>query len=185
MIKSSLRSAGMTECLINFKYMVFGQPNPMDGKYCLSWQAGRSINLVLLVLVVASTGRLAPTITLVLLCYRSFWFHPEIAGSVLLLLLLLLLFSPWGQTQAQMFSFGSHSVLPEDFINPAHVRFLGSTKHLSIPAAPLAPPRQALLLTSVWGCCRCPSPGQPAQESTPLCRRDEATARAKFTLWGV
>lgn len=56
MIKSSLRSAGMTECLINFKNVVFGQPNQMDGKYCLSWQAGQSINFVLFVLVVASAG---------------------------------------------------------------------------------------------------------------------------------
>ncbi len=46
MIKSFLRSAGMTECLINFKYGLFGQPNQMDGKYCLSWQAGQSINFV-------------------------------------------------------------------------------------------------------------------------------------------
>lgn len=67
MIKSSLRSVGMTECLINFKYVVFGQPNQMDGKYCLSWQAGQSINFVLFVLVVASTGQLAPIITFVLL----------------------------------------------------------------------------------------------------------------------
>lgn len=72
MIKSSLRSVGMTECLINFKNVVFGQPNQMDGKCCLSWQSGRSINFVLFVLPVASTGRLAPIITFVLLCNRSF-----------------------------------------------------------------------------------------------------------------
>lgn len=40
MINFSLRSAGMAECLINFKYTLFGQPNHMDGKYCLSWQTG-------------------------------------------------------------------------------------------------------------------------------------------------
>lgn len=76
MIKSSLRSAGMTECLINFKYVVFGQPNQMDGKYCLSWQTGRSINFVLFVLVVASTGRLAPIITFVLLLQQKLLISP-------------------------------------------------------------------------------------------------------------
>lgn len=67
MIKSSLGAAGMTECLINCKYVVFAQPNQMDGKYCLSWQVGPSINIMLLVLVVASSGRLSPIITFTLL----------------------------------------------------------------------------------------------------------------------
>lgn len=174
MIKSSLRSAGMTECLINFKYMVFGQPIQMDGKYCLSWQASRSINFVLFVLVVATTGWLAPIITSVLLCNRSFRFHPEIIGSVFL-------FRPQGKQKDKCFFLTSSTW---GFHKSNTCQFPGTTKHLSIPCTP-HPARQALLVTSVWGCCRCPSPGQPAQERTPLRRRDEATARAKLTLWGV
>lgn len=71
MIKSSLGAAGMTECLINCKYVVFAQPNQMDGKYCLSWQVGPSINIMLLVLVVASSARLSPIITFTLLSTLS------------------------------------------------------------------------------------------------------------------
>lgn len=79
MIESSIGFAGMTECLINLKYVLFGQPNQMDGKYCLSWQAGQSINLcAACVGRVASTDQLAPTITFVLLLNRHFLFHPEI-----------------------------------------------------------------------------------------------------------
>lgn len=120
MIKSSLRSAGMTECLINFKYVMFGQPNQMDGKYCLSWQTGRSINFVLFVLVVASTGRLAPIITFVLVCNRSFFFYFILrlqAGSFCSLV-------HGENTRTNIFFWERRSVLPEAFINPAHVRFL-------------------------------------------------------------
>ena len=55
MIKFSLSSAGVTECLINFKHVVFVQPNQTSGKYCLSRQAGQSINRAF-VLVVTSAG---------------------------------------------------------------------------------------------------------------------------------
>lgn len=145
MIKSSLRSAGMTECLINFKYVLFGQPNQMDGKYCLSWQAGPSINFVLFVLVVASAGRLAPIITFVLLRNRSFWFHPDITEPPPLQ-------STGGKHKDKYF----RSVLPEDFINPAHVRFLEPpsifpSQHL------LAPP----LSLSSWPVCEAAAGAPP------------------------
>lgn len=61
------RAARMTECLINSKYMVFSQAIQMDGKYCVSWQVGPSINIMLLVLVAASSARLSPIITSTLL----------------------------------------------------------------------------------------------------------------------
>lgn len=112
MIKSSLKSVGMTECLINYKSTMFGQPNQIDGKYCLSWQAGLSINFVLYVLVVVSW--LAPNITFVLLC---FWFHLQIAGSVLISGLLV-------KQKDNYFLCEHHSALPEDFINLTHVHFL-------------------------------------------------------------
>lgn len=67
MMKVSLEAARMTECLINSKYMVFSQAIQMDGKYCVSWQVGPSINIMLLVLVAASSAQRSPIITSTLL----------------------------------------------------------------------------------------------------------------------
>lgn len=131
MIKSSLRSVGMTECLINFKYMVFGQPNQMDGKYCLSWQAGWSINFVLFVLVVASTGRLTPIITppawhKLFISSRDCRQRPP-------------LLSTGGKHKDKCFLLGAPLRSTWGFHKSSTCPFPGTTKHLSIPA-PLAPP---------------------------------------------
>lgn len=132
MIKFSLRSAGMTECLINFKYMVFGQPNQMDGKYCLSRRAGQSINFVLFVLVVASTAWLAPNITSVLLYHRSLWLNREIGGCVVFS-------SPQRKRGDKCFLLGASLCFTWGFHKSSTCSFPGTTKLLSIPA-PLAPP---------------------------------------------
>lgn len=63
MMKVSVGAARMTECLINSEYMVFAQAIQMDGKYCVSWQVGPSINIILLVLVAANSAQLSPIIT--------------------------------------------------------------------------------------------------------------------------
>lgn len=81
MIKLSLTSAGMTECLINFKHIVFTQPNQTGGKYCLSRRLSQSINCGF-VLVVTSACRSGPTITSTL--HRNFLFHPETGVFALL-----------------------------------------------------------------------------------------------------
>lgn len=132
MIKSSLRSVGMTECLINFKHTGFGQPNQMNGKYCLSWQAGRSINSALFVLVVASPGWLDPIITFVLPCSSSFWFHPEITGSIFLS-------RPQGKHKDKYFLLTASLRSTWGFHKCSTCQFPGTGKHLSTPA-PLTPP---------------------------------------------
>lgn len=172
MIKLSLTSAGMTECLINFKHVVFTQPNQTGGKYCLSRRLSQSINCGF-VLVVTSAWRSGPTITSascspqkLLISYRDGCLRPILSSA--------------GRARRQIFSFRSVALLPESFINPARL-FPGTVECLSIPS-PLRPTLQTLLSASVWAWSRCPSPGQPAQERPLLCRRDWAAARAKLML---
>lgn len=95
MMKVSLGAARMTECSINSKYMVFSQAIQMDGKYCVSWQVGPSINIMLLVLVAASSARLSPIITSTLLSNLLISSQGQLTPSSSSLLLLFL--SMWGK----------------------------------------------------------------------------------------
>lgn len=79
MIKSCHRSAGMTECLINFKYTVFGQPNEIRWKI-LSQMAGQPIFKLC---VGSCRGGFVPIITFILSCNRSFRFHSESTEGVI------------------------------------------------------------------------------------------------------
>lgn len=164
MIKSCHRSAGMTECLINFKYTVFGQPNEIRWKI-LSQMAGRPIFKLC---VGSCRGGFVPIITFILSCNRSFRFHPETTEGVIVS-------RPLGKKGDKYFRQSASLCSTWRFHKSSTCHFPGTIEHLSI-SAPLTPSHQALFLTSDWGWCRCPSPGQPAQESNPLCRRDEATA---------
>lgn len=143
MMKVSLGAARMTECLINSKYMVFSQAIQMDGKYCVSWQVGPSINIMLLVLVAASSARLSPIITSTLLSNLLISSQGQRMASSSTPLV-----HVWEKLEDKCFSLGT--VAPLYLWNPAHVPFPGSTKHLSIPPPPPARlTRLSVLLTSV------------------------------------
>lgn len=144
MMKVSLGAAGMTECLINSKYVVFSQAIQMDGKYCVSWQVGPSINITLLVLVAASSARLSPIITSTLLSNLLTSSQGPLTPSSSALLLHVV-----GKLGDKCFSLGT--VAPLYLRIPDHVPFPGNAKHLSIPPPPppAYPTRPSVLLTSV------------------------------------
>lgn len=117
MMKASLGSAGMTGCLINFKYVMFSQPNSwMENTVSAVYVADPLTSCCLFWYLPAPAHCSNHNF-----CYpaQAFdfitrWLPATSSSSVL----------HAENTRANIFFWGCYSVLPEGFVDPAHVHFL-------------------------------------------------------------